>query len=546
MTGPPRGGHIGKALGSLLADTLTKHQQATLPGTQAAKFSLFSVIAERIEHASAEELTPVLGELLEAEELPEPARQLVRAALQPPAQDKVLVAIAAMIGAFFVVTSAAAQPYGAMFAAAAWRRQPVKRLTPEQLAVMRVRDVLPQGQAQSEAREGGIDGERFDFMVRATGNPPGVSDLLTAFRRGIINKARLEEGIKQSDLKIEWADVIEALRFAPVDPSTAIQAAVQNQASKAQAQRIAAEGGLDPDQFDLAFRVAGDPPGIVQMIELLQRGEVSEADVRQVIAESRVKTKYTAALLKLRRRLLPADSIGVMFGHGALSHAEALSRLLDYGYSQQDASKWLESHKQQAQQQTRDLAKGEIVALYDARSLTRREAEGLLAQLGYDQGEAGLLLDLADTARVRRARETAISRIHSLYVAHRIDRGEAAAALGPLNVPSDQQHDLLHIWDLEREANVRDLTESQISSAFRRNLISEGEALSKLRGIGYQGQDAAILLALAAPPAASSRTLSAAQLLSALKRGATTAEETAQRLLALGYDQGDVRILLSP
>lgn len=546
MPGPATGARVGQALSNLLADTLTKHQAASLPGTSAAKFSLWSVIAERIERASAEELLPVLGDLLALEDLPEPAKQLARAALKPPAQDKVLVAIAAMAGSFFVVTGAAAQPFGAMFAAAAWRQQPVQRLTPPTLATLFVRGAIDPGRAQAEARENGLNAERFDLLTKATGNPPGPQDLLTAYRRGVIDKGRLEQGIRQGDLRNEWIPTIEALRYAPVDPSTAIQAAVQGQASKTEAQKIAAQGGLDPAQFDLAYRVAGDPPGVVQAIELWQRGDMTRADVVQVIAESRVKTKYTDALLKLRRRLLPADTIGVLFGKGTLTHAEAASRLAEYGYDPADVNAWLESHRQQQQQQTRDLAKAEILALYAARSLTRAEAAGLLRQLGYDQGEAGLLLDLTDTARLRRARDTALSRIHTLYVGHRIDRPEAAGAMGRLSVPADQQRELLGVWDLERSANVRDLTEAQIIAAYKRDLFTEGEALTRLRAIGYQGHDAAILLTVATPGAAPTRALSTAQILSALKRGVIDQTEADRRLADLGYDTAERRILMAP
>jgi hypothetical protein len=282
------------------------------------------------------------------------------------------------------------------------------------------------------------------------------------------------------------------------------------------------------------------------MIELWQRGDVSRADVVQVIAESRVKTKYTESLLKLRRRLLPADTIGVLFGKGVLSHGEAASRLGEYGYDPADVNAWLESHRQQQQQATRDLAKGEILALYQARALTRGEADGLLGQLGYDQGEVGLLLDLTDTARLRHARDAAISRIHTLYVGHRIDRSEAASAMDSLGVPSDQRTDLLRVWDLERSANVRDLTEAQIVAAYKRDLFTEGQALTRLRAIGYQGEDAAILLTIATPAAAPTRALSTAQTLSAWKRGVIDQTEADSRLAELGYDTAERRILLAP
>lgn len=544
MPGPPRGAHIGKALSGVLADVLTKHQAASLPGTQAAKFNLWTLIAERIERASAEELQPILGELLEVEDLPEPAKQLARAALQPPAQDKVLVALAAMVGAFFVVTGAAAQPYGAMFAAAAWRAQPVARLTAEQMAEALIRGVVDQGRATAEARENGLNSSRFDVLAALAGEPPALQSLLELYRRGEISKARLEHGIRQSRVRNEWIDAVEMLRFGPLSPSIAVDAAVQNQTSRATAKRLAAEGGLNPDHFDLAFAVAGRPPGVVEMIELWQRGEVTEHDVRQTIAESDVKTKYTDALLKLKRRLLPADTIASMVGAGVFTEREGLAKLMEHGYDHRDAQAWIDRHTLADAQTQRDAARGEVLALYEARAISRAKAVELLASAGYQRHLVELDLDLVDSKRVRAARAVAVSRVHALYVAFRIERPDAAGLLDQLGLPADQTRELVKVWDLERRANTKDLTKTEIVSAYTRGVFTLAEASRRLEGIGYRGTDAAVILAEHAPPEARERTLTTAQILASARRGDLTREQAAQRLAELGYVAGDAALLL--
>ncbi len=544
MPGPPRGAHLGKALSGLLADTLTKHQAASLPGTQAARFNLWSVVAERLERASAEELRPILGDLLELEDLPEPAKQLARAALQPQAQDKVLVAIAAMVGSFFVVTTAAAAPYGAMFGAAAWRANPVLRLTPEQLAESWVRGVMNGPDATAEARESGLNGDRFATLAAIAGEPPAIQELLELYRRGEINRTRLEHGIQQSRVRNEWIDAIEALRYGPLNPSIAVDAAVQNQASRAQAEKLAAEGGLNPTHFDLAFRVAGRPPGIVEMIELWQRGDVTEADVKQTIAESDVKTKYTGALLKLKRRLLPPDTIASMVGDGVLSEREALSKLMEHGYTHQDAQAWIDRHTVVGAQVQREAARGEILALYEARSISRSKALNLLEGARYQRGLAELDLDLVDSKRLRAAQAAAVSKVHSLYVAFRIERPDATGLLDQLGLPSDQVRELIRVWDLERQANTKDLTKTEIVSAYSHGIFTTAEAVKRLEGIGYRGADAAVILAEHAPAEQRERNLTTAQILAAVKRGQLTKEDGRSRLLEMNYSSEDARLLL--
>jgi len=539
------GGRLTGLMAEVLAETMRRQMAVSLPGAQAARVDLYSVIAERLERASAAQVKAVIADLLALPGLPEDAKAILQAAADPAQQDQVLVAVAAMIGSLFAVTAAAAQPYAAMFGAAAWRLRPELRLTPEQLAAGFIRGLVTGPGATAEARESGLNGDRFAVLAGLAGNPPATQELLEAFRRGIINRTRLEHGIHQSDLRNEWVDVIEGLRFAPLDASIAVAAAVQNQASVSEARALAARAGLDPADFGLAFRVAGSPPGIVEMIELWQRGEVSEQDVRQTIAESRVKTKYTSALLKLRRRLLPADTIASMVAHGVLSDRQGVAKLMEHGYTHEDAAAWIAKAGDDTSQATRELAKSEILALYGAQAISRAHAKGLLETTRYSAGEAELLLDLTDSRRVRAFRDAAIARVHSLYVAFRIDRSDAAGALDGLGVPAGQVRELIRIWDLERRANTKDLTKAEIAAAYGRGVFSLTQAQRRLEGIGYRGEDAAVILAEHAPAEVRERTLSAAQVIAAVKRKDLTPDAARARLQQAGYSAADAKLLLS-
>jgi hypothetical protein len=539
------GGRLTGLMADVLAETMRKHMAVTLPGVQAAKVDLYSIIMERLERASAAQVNAVVGELLDLPDLPAEAKAVLQTAVAPAHQDQILVAVAALIGSLFAVTAAAAQPYAAMFSAAAWRSKPELRLTPEQLAAGLVRDLLSEPAARAEARESGLTQPRFGILTGLIGNPPGVQDMLEAYRRGIINKGRLEHGIRQSDLRNEWIDMIEALRFAPLDPSIAVAAAVQSQTSMGDARHRAAIAGMDGDDFDLAFKVAGSPPGIVEMIELWQRGDVDQGDVEQTIRESRTKTKYIPALLKLRRRLLPADTIASMVGQGVLTDREGLAKLMEHGYTHQDAAAWIDKATTDTSATTRDLAKSEILALYGAQAISRGDAKGLLESAKYSGGEADLLLDLTDSKRVRAYRDAAVSRVHSLYVAFRLDRSDAGATLDRLSVPSGQVKELIHIWDLERQANQKDLTKAEIVSAYGHEIFTLREAMDRLAGIGYSGADAAVILAEHAPAPARDKALTTAQIISAVKRGALAESDANSRLRDLGYSAEDARLLLA-
>lgn len=539
------GARTAGAISSVIAETLTKHKAVSLPVEKAAQAKLLRVLMEDAEGVWARTLRDILGELATDPSLPPEARKTLRILTSPSHQWQLLLGAAGVIGLAFGIVQAAGQPWVQATAQAANRKDPNVMLTPEQLAEAFVRGVMNGPDATAEARSSGIAPDRFATLAALAGEPPAIEQLLLLYRRGQISKSRLEHGIHQSRVRDEWVDAVEALRFAPLAPSIAVDAAVQAQASRAQAQKLAAEGGLAPEHFDLAFRVAGRPPGIVEMIELWQRGEVAEHDVRQTIAESDVKTKYTDALLKLRRRLLPADTIASMVGDGVLTDRQAIGKLMEHGYNHEDAAAWIDKHHQTAAKTQREATRSEILALYEARTITRARALQLMEAARYQRDLAALDLDLVDSKRLRQFQTAAIARVHSLYVAFRIERPDMVSLLDRLGVPADQVRELTRVWDLERQANTRDLTKAEIVSAYVRDIFTLAEAHKRLAGIGYRGEDAAVILAEHAPAPARERTLSAAQVVAQVKRGNLTAEVGRVRLVDLGYSGGDAALLLS-
>ena len=86
----------------------------------------------------------------------------------------------------------------------------------------------------------------------------------------------------------------------PLSPAELANAVVQTQVGQEWATQQAARSGLTPELFGIMVNTFGLPPGLGEMLNLLNRGVVDEPTVRQSIAESHTKTKYTDALLQLR------------------------------------------------------------------------------------------------------------------------------------------------------------------------------------------------------------------------------------------------------
>jgi hypothetical protein len=145
-----------------------------------------------------------------------------------------------------------------------------------------------------------------------------------------------------------------------------------------------------------------------------------------------------------------------------------------------------------------------VIDLYSARIIAQADAHGLLVALGYSDTNATYLLELADLRRSIAAVNTAVSRVHTLYVSHKITRAAAQSVLDALHVPGEQTKQILSTWDLENAVNVKQLTEAQIVDAWHVNIIDPGEAQTELESIGYTPRDAWILLSIKAKGAVGS------------------------------------------
>jgi SOS response regulatory protein OraA/RecX len=173
-------------------------------------------------------------------------------------------------------------------------------LSPADAALAILRGDATQKYGYEIANAAGLTNADFDILVANTGEPPGLEQLLEAYRRKFIDKATLEKGIRQSRVRDEWIPTVEQLRYAPLSVADAIQAYIQGYITDAQLKNYAEQNGLEPTDLQPAVLAAGEPLSRTEMMDLWRRGFVTENDVKNAIKQSRVKDSYVdwAVLLK--------------------------------------------------------------------------------------------------------------------------------------------------------------------------------------------------------------------------------------------------------
>lgn len=367
-------------------------------------------------------------------------------------------------------------------------------LSPADAALAVLRGNMPLEQARTVARQWGLLDSDFDVMISNTGEPPGPDQLLEANRRGFIDRSRLEKGILESRIRNEWLDVMEKLAFTPMTTADAVNAVIQNHLTQAQGETIANQNGLEPGNFATLVETAGAPLSRTEMEELYNRGEVTEAQVNQALNESRLKPKYNKLAFALHTRLLQPSELADMVLYGSITHADAASEVMKLGYDAKSAEGLVSAAVNRKLEADRTTVVSAIEILYEDNAISQADASTQIGKLGFSPAEVSFKLQAAELRRHTKLVNAGLSAVRSKFVAHHIDKNGALSAIDAMGVPHQQRDQLVQLWQIERDANVAELTTAQILKAIKVGTITSDDGLARLINKGYTPADAAILI----------------------------------------------------
>ena len=381
-------------------------------------------------------------------------------------------------------------------------------LSPAELADAVLKGHIPMDRGAGEATLSGLERERFEILVNSLGEPPGLTFLLEANRRGFIptsgagaQATSLEQGVVESRLHPKWTDVVKQMSLTPIPVSDAVDAVIEGQIAYQDGEHIAFLGGIKAEDFRILVNTRGRPPSPVELNVLHKRGLIplegtgpDVLSVQQGIFEGATKDKWWRAIAALAEYVPPPRTVTALVREGSITDQQALALFQKSGLDQELATAYLHSAHHQKLAASKELAKGDVEQLYRDQLISHEQATAMLGALGFTAQEAAFLLQLQDVKRAVQFLNQAIARVHTLYVNHKLEKSAASTTLDALRVPSSQRDDLLTTWDIERSANLRVLTAAEIASAFNFGVLDQDTAIQELVKIGYVPFDAWVLL----------------------------------------------------
>jgi hypothetical protein len=389
---------------------------------------------------------------------------------------------------------------------------PFVPLTPEEAATAVNRGFSTKDSGVNEARKSGVNSDRFQKLVDLAGVAPGADELAEALRRGIIPEDSGDaegtgfiQGIRQGNLANKWAKVVKKLAVKWPSPGDALNAYLEGQIDEAEAKELYHKFGGDLQFFDMLYNTEGSAPTPSEAAEMANRGIIpwdgrgaGATSFEQAFLEGPWRNKWLGPFKKAAQYYPPPRTITAMVREGSLTDEQGLNYLKKQGLNDELAHAYLKGAHESSNKDTKDLARTTIMQMYSDGLIDDSQVISTLTGMGYSQSDAKYLLSIQQLKRTEQAINSAIAKIHSLYIGYKINSTDAVNALNKLRIPDSQVSNLVNLWTVEREQNTRDLTQAQIVDAWFDNIISQNEAETKLNQIGYTVHDAWIILCIKA------------------------------------------------
>lgn len=385
---------------------------------------------------------------------------------------------------------------------------PTTPLSADQAAQLVVRKLIDDGTGRDIANDNGIGGNDFEKLVTAGGRAPDLGTVVAAYHRQYIGEAggagtdvSLDGALIDAGIRPEWFDAFKKAIIDWPSRQEVMNALLEGQITQPVAYDWYIKAGGNPDWFQIDFDANGSAPTPNELNVMTNRGIIpadgegpTVVSFHQGFLEGPWRNKWEAPMRKLGLYIPPPRTITALVHEGAVTDAQALAWFQDTGMSAETAAVYLKSAHSTKTAAAKGLTVSNIEALYKAGLVTVPEATAQLVALGYPATSAAELLKLADFNTAHASVTTAVNRVKTLYVQHKITKANATDALTKLGQPAETVTALLQVWDVEISVNVKQLTEAQVVSAWGYLVLTDDEAIGNLQAIGYTPYDAWVLL----------------------------------------------------
>ena len=407
---------------------------------------------------------------------------------------------------------------------------------------------------------GQVEAARQAGWLRNPTRLPEYTDALVTWRRGDITDSQLDDVLRANGFTQEWADALKSLTRAMLSPEQAIFGMWRGVLTEQQVREVLARVGYEGSDVDVLLQQAqvippitdlitmavrevfsleqraasgldiGYPeiltglaakqglseewarnywaahwrlPSVQQGYEMLHRGVIDLETLRALIKALDVAPGWIDRLIEISYRPFTRVDVRRMYSVGILDREGVKRAYLDLGYNDEKAEALTEftviSNAETDPETAADLkglTRATVIKMLRLGLLDERDAIDLLRSVRIGEEAARAYVDIALAEMDIEARQIEIDRIVGAVKSGEMTETEALDAIERL--------DLSEVERLRARAEVEQTirkqsklpTADKIVAAYKRNLITDAEAIETLRQAGYSERWSEILLKL--------------------------------------------------
>lgn len=231
-----------------------------------------------------------------------------------------------------------------------------------------------------------------------------------------------------------------------------------------------------------------------QMSDLFALGKVSAQDVRDVLVANGWRDDDIQQWIDLSYRNLSEGDVWALYHDGILSKSQTDQRLRALGYNPDDLSLLHKANEETDTSEVKDVLLSTAKNAYKEDLISVDDFTRILREQKRTEEEITLQLALLDMQKAEVKAEFSRSEVRQLYRSRTIARPEAVSYLVKTDLQADQAELLLNSWEEEDAPEPLRINQSTIREAFTDGVLTRSEAKDRLEGVGYQGDDAELLL----------------------------------------------------
>ena len=383
----------------------------------------------------------------------------------------------------------------------------------------------------------------------------------------------------QADLNILKARNQEV----PLSPDILAEMVMRAIKDEASGTEEAAMSAVNAERFKAMVQTVGEPPGLMQMLNLYRRGLITKEWLERAIRYSRVRNEFIGDIENMAHDTMSmsealeaavkgvidkptAKDLFVMAGgledqfqilldtSGNAIGIQEVEKLWLHGLATSEDVHNVILHSRvnpmfeplAAKLYHHYLTGFQIRTIVSAGGATPEQATQWLIEEGYPPDQAASFVKAVAHGTAAKVHDITEAQTLELYQSHFISQEEAKTILSHLGYSEQVQVYLLEMTDAKRALTALTQGVTYVRKAYVAGRINDNQALAELGALEVpNAAQTAYIAAWKVEKATEFKTLTEAQVGSAYKKGIISDTDAIGRWVAMGYDTTDAAILLA-